>query len=210
MKILYLTNNSISYSLSEWLKKIGEDVFVYDKKLSKSIIFNLKPDFIISYNYGYLIPKDILSLFPKKNVINLHISLLPWNRGSHPNVWSFIDETPKGVSIHLIDEGIDTGDILVQKEVFIDENKHTLESSYKLLHKKIQSLFKDNWYHIKILNIEPKPQQGKGSIHYKKDFEKIKHLLGKEGWNIPILEFKKRVYKWREENGNKIRQKNHF
>ncbi|MCL0081308.1 hypothetical protein M1N64_03665 [Peptococcaceae bacterium] len=42
--------------------------------------------------------------------INLHISFLPWNRGADPNFWSFIENAPVGVSIHYLDEGIDTGD----------------------------------------------------------------------------------------------------
>ncbi|MCL0063328.1 hypothetical protein M1N11_04100 [Peptococcaceae bacterium] len=56
---------------------------------------------------------------------------------------------------------------------------------------------------IKNFELQPVPQEGRGSIHYKKDFEKIKHLLGKEGWNIPILKFKERVDKWRKMNENK-------
>ena len=53
---------------------------------------------------------------------------------------------------------------------------------------------------IKNFELQPVPQEGRGSIHYKKDFEKIKHLLGKEGWNIPN---KERVDKWRKMNENK-------
>ena len=60
-------------------------------------------------------------------------------------MWSFLEDTPKGVTIHYIDEGIDTGDIIVQKEVFIDEDKETLKSSYEILNKEIQALFKENW-----------------------------------------------------------------
>ena len=66
----------------------------------------------------------------------MHISLLPWNRGYHPNIWSFLEDTPKGVTIHYINEGIDTGDIIVQKEIVIDEDKETLKSSYEILHEK--------------------------------------------------------------------------
>ena len=50
-----------------------------------------------------------------KTLINLHISYLPYNRGSYPNYWSFKENTPNGVSIHHIDDGIDTGPVLVQK-----------------------------------------------------------------------------------------------
>ena len=43
----------------------------------------------------------------KRPIVNLHISYLPFNRGSHPNYWSFVENTPKGVSIHEIDEQIE-------------------------------------------------------------------------------------------------------
>ena len=47
------------------------------------------------------------------------MSFLPYNRGSHPNFWSFIDDTPKGITIHEIDEGADTGNIVFQKKILI-------------------------------------------------------------------------------------------
>ena len=186
-----------------WLIEIGEEVFVYSEKLCVEMIKFLNPKIVVSYNYEHLISREVLKFLPKNRFINLHISLLPWNRGAHPNVWSFIDDTPKGVSIHIIDEGIDTGDILIQREIRIDESKHTLKTSYEFLHKEIQQLFKDNWEMIKNFELQPIPQERGGSIHYKKDFEKIKHLLGKEGWNVPILKFKERVKEWREKNENK-------
>jgi len=70
--------------------------------------------------------------------INLHPSLLPWNRGAHSNFWSFLEDTPKGVTIHIIDEGIDTGDILLQKKIKFDQSKETLRSSYGRLQQELQ------------------------------------------------------------------------
>ena len=116
MKILFLSNNEISKPLAEWLKGRA-DVFEYSKRLYIDFLKKKDFDLIISYNYKYIITKDIIAHYPNK-IINLHISYLPWNRGAYPNVWSILKNTPKGVSIHLIDQSIDTGDILFQKEVF--------------------------------------------------------------------------------------------
>lgn len=140
-------------------------------------------DMIISYNYKYLLTSEIIK-YPKYGCINLHISLLPWNRGAHPNVWSFLEDTPKGVTIHYIDEGIDTGKIIIQKEIFIDENKETLQSSYEILHREIQELFKENWKKIKNNELTPKPQVW-GGIHFKKEFVRLE-LFVRKGWDIPI------------------------
>lgn len=123
MKILFLGGN-LSQSLSEWLRKQGEDVLYTEEKVDINFVTKINPDFIISYNYKYIIPSEIVRKFYGK-IINLHISYLPYNRGYYPNVWSFLDNTPKGVTIHLIDEGIDTGDILLQKKFFLTKRmKH--------------------------------------------------------------------------------------
>ena len=94
----------------------------------------------------------------KNNIINLHISLLPWNRGAYPNVWSFLEDTPKGVTIYIIDEGVDTGSILAQEEIYIDENIETLRSSYEKLHREIQALFREKWVEIKNRSVKNIPQ----------------------------------------------------
>ena len=193
MKILFLGGN-LSKELVEWLIKQGEDITYTEKKIDFNFILQSKSEMIISYNYRYIIIKEIIE-FVKRRAINLHISYLPWNKGAYPNVWSFLEDTPKGVTIHIIDEGIDTGPILVQKEILIDENTETLKSSYEKLHKEIQELFKRNWNDIKNGKIKPKSQNLKGSVHYVKDFKKIEHLISDKGWDIPVKEFKNRYKK---------------
>ncbi len=194
MRILFLTNNDIARPLIEWLKKI-EDVVVYSEELDSVFIENLKPDIVISYNYKYLVKEDIVDL---GKIINLHISLLPWNRGVDPNLWSFIENNLKGVSIHYLDEGIDTGAVLLQEEVKFDDDIETLASSYKVLHEKIQQLFRDNWDDIKNNRItamaQPKlPTGGRGNFHRRADSIKIKEVLGERIWSMPVLEVRRRV-----------------
>lgn len=126
------------------------------------------------------------------NIINLHISYLPWNRGSSPNIWSFIDDTPRGVTIHKIDIGLDTGDIIFQKNVSFDENKETLFSSYKKLNEEVVDLLKKHWQEIYKGNYVAVPQKGKGTYHKNRALE---DLLGgtKISYGMTIQEFKKLI-----------------
>ena len=159
MKVLFLGGNELSQELAQWLETVEDEVVFTREAIDLDFLEEIKPDFIVSYNYKHLVPEEVVeAYFPK--IINLHISLLPYNRGYHPNVWSFLEDTPKGVTIHLIDKGVDTGDILLQKEVFIDEDKETLRSSYLKLHREIQLLFKENWELIKTGQITPVTQEG--------------------------------------------------
>ncbi len=197
MRILFLGGN-MAKSLADWLYDNGEDVVYIEDKINIEDIKKINPEFIISYNYKYIIPKGIID-YVKGKAINLHISYLPYNRGSYPNVWSFLEDTPKGVTIHYIDEGIDTGDIIVQKEVFIDEDKETLKSSYEILHREIQELFKKNWDSIKSGKITPRKQTGKGTIHFKREFSIFEPLIIEKGWDTPIKELKEKWKKLKHE-----------
>ena len=78
---------------------------------------NLKPDAIIVVGYGRIIPQWMLDL-PRLGNINLHASLLPKYRGAAPVQWAIArGETVTGVTTMKIDAGLDTGDILQQKEM---------------------------------------------------------------------------------------------
>jgi methionyl-tRNA formyltransferase len=88
----------------------------------------LKPDAIIVVGYGRIIPKWMLDLPPLGN-INLHASLLPKYRGAAPIQWAIArGESVTGVTTMKIDAGLDTGDILMQKQVAIapDDTAETL------------------------------------------------------------------------------------
>lgn len=88
----------------------------------------LKPDAIIVVGYGRIIPQWMLDLPPLGN-INLHASLLPKYRGAAPIQWAIArGETITGVTTMRIDGGLDTGDILLQKEIPIaaDDTADTL------------------------------------------------------------------------------------
>ncbi|QLL29924.1 formyl transferase [Thermosynechococcus sichuanensis E542] len=199
MKVLILSDNNNEYSreLIHWFQGIGEDIFVREDPIDLQTVKELSPDFVISYNYKHIISKDIVACYYPR-IINLHISLLPYNRGCYPNVWSFLENTPKGVTIHLVDENVDTGDILLQKEVFIDEETETLRSSYLKLHREIQQLFKSNWEALKLGQIHPVKQEGGGTRHYKREFiHFVQPLIGEKGWDTPIRELKEKYRTWR-------------
>ncbi len=88
----------------------------------------LKPDAIAVVGYGRIIPQWMLDLPPLGN-INLHASLLPKYRGAAPIQWAIaLGETVTGVTTMKIDAGLDTGDILLQREIPIapDDTAETL------------------------------------------------------------------------------------
>lgn len=183
MKILFL--GPYDSDIIPWIEKQEGRVVVFDKKINLNFVKENKIDFIICYKYRHIIHKDLIFYLNKK-IINLHISFLPWNRGADPNIWSFIDNTPKGVSIHLVNEGLDKGDILVQKEVFFNSNVETLKSSYDKLNGLVKKLFKSNWEKIKSNKIEPIKQKGKGSYHNSIDLLKYKKIISDSGWEMKV------------------------
>ena len=90
-------------------------------------IKSLNPDVICVVAYGKILPKEILDI-PKYGCINVHASLLPKYRGAAPIQWSILNGDKKtGVTTMYMDEGMDTGDIILQKEVEIDEDETTGE-----------------------------------------------------------------------------------
>lgn len=112
--------------------KLGLPVYQPDKIKNneelKSKLKEINPAAIIVVGYGRIIPKWMLDL-PKHGNINLHASLLPKYRGAAPIQWAIAKgETVTGVTTMRINEGLDTGDILLQKEIAIahDDTSVTL------------------------------------------------------------------------------------
>jgi methionyl-tRNA formyltransferase len=189
MRILYL-----GYKNSKILEFLQNkfEVICIDEKLTKEKIDEIEPDNIVVYGYRYILESFIVEKYDKK-IINLHISFLPWNRGAYPNFWSFVDNTPKGVSIHYIDKGIDTGDIILQKEVQISI-RDTLQTSYACLKDEIENLFIQNWEDILYHRLLPiKQTKISGSFHTIRQTKDFMLKYGIDNWDIPLEQLMQKI-----------------
>lgn len=88
-----------------------------------AVIREAKPDMIVVAAFGQILPKEILDM-PKYGCINVHASLLPAYRGAAPIQWAVLDgQKESGVTIMYMNEGLDTGDILLQKRVSLSPDE---------------------------------------------------------------------------------------
>lgn len=98
----------------------------------KETLVQLNPDLFCVVAYGKILPKDILDI-PKLGSINVHGSLLPKYRGAAPIQWAVLNgEKTTGVTTMYMDEGMDTGDIILKREVEIGDDETTGELWKKL------------------------------------------------------------------------------
>lgn len=102
----FMTNKNIPYYYME----NGSD------KPLENWVKNINPDIIVVYSMSQLLKRNIFDI-PKYGTINLHPALLPNYRGPFPDFWMYYNTEKKGgVTVHYIDEGEDTGDIIYQEE----------------------------------------------------------------------------------------------
>jgi methionyl-tRNA formyltransferase len=137
-------------------------------------------DLVISFGFKHLLRKETI-LTAKRKPINLHVSFLPFNRGMHPNFWSHYEDTPSGVSIHEIDEGIDTGNLIFQKEVIFSSYEDTFYKTWNRLKLEIEDLFIENIQALLTGEYESFPQVGDGTFHRESDLPK-----NFKGWHVQI------------------------
>lgn len=116
----------LSYSpVKTWA--VERNVPVLQPKKARSASFieelnGLSPDLIVTAAYGQILPKAVLDI-PPKGCINVHASLLPCYRGAAPIHQAILDGRKRtGVTIMYMDEAMDTGDILLQRAMDIDED----------------------------------------------------------------------------------------
>lgn len=122
----FAKENSLEYSYKDARKHMND----MREKMAEE-----NPDYMISVNYRFIIPKEIFKL--SKYAMNIHGSLLPKYRGRTPHVWSIINgEEYSGITSHIIEETVDTGDIIEQLPVKIDRD----DTGYSLL-KKYEKLY---------------------------------------------------------------------
>jgi methionyl-tRNA formyltransferase len=144
----------------------------------------LQPDLFVVVAYGQILPKSVLNI-PKYGAVNVHASLLPKYRGAAPIAWAILrGEEVTGVTTMVMDEGMDTGDILLQTEVPIDD-----EVTCEILHDRLASLgaqlLSKTLKKMKAGEIRPIPQDHSkatnapplkkedGHIHWEKEAKEI-------------------------------------
>ncbi|MFB3924420.1 MAG: methionyl-tRNA formyltransferase [Syntrophales bacterium] len=206
MRIIYLANNRTGLEVLKYLRgrrekiaglvvhpvqkqKFGKEIIeasglppeaIFDgSRLNEQVVLEkiraLRPDIGISVFFGYMLRQGFLSLLPE-GCINLHPAFLPFNRGAYPNVWSIVDGTPAGVTLHYVDAGVDTGDIIARKEVEA-EPIDTGESLYLKLERESLNLFRRSWPAVKSGRAERIPQsRTEGTIHRVSDVDGLDEI----------------------------------
>jgi methionyl-tRNA formyltransferase len=144
-----------------------------------------RADFLVSHLYLHLVPARVLARFPGR-AVNLHNSFLPYNRGWHAPLFSAIDGTPNGVTIHYMDERFDTGPIIAQHEVPFRPDD-TLRIAWWRLQSELTELFVEQWPAIRAERCEARPQPPGGSYHRRTDRDAVEHLLTR-GNDTPVSE----------------------
>ena len=186
MKILLLS--PYPGKLLPALSKYSDDYAIFDGPISPQDCIDGDFDFLISYGYRYIIKSDVLDLFPLR-AINLHISLLPSCRGAHPVFWAIVDKQPLGVTIHLLDEGLDTGNILFQQvtPLSLDQDE-SFASLYCKQRDAIELLFFNSWKYLRTGECSGWAQQGVPTEHRSQQLNEWLDQMPRQ-WETPIIDF---------------------
>jgi methionyl-tRNA formyltransferase len=129
-------NKEMQHILQALVEGTGVPLFFLDKKNYEEqlteIIMQHQVNAVLLMTFPFLIRKKMLQI-PAKGFINFHYGLLPQCRGPHPIIWHLLNnDKESGVTVHQVDEGIDTGPIIIQEKVQITEN-----DTYGLLQTKL-------------------------------------------------------------------------
>lgn len=190
--VIFLGINDAGMRIYEWLCD-RENVFVHSLLTTEDqlrMIKEVHPDYVISCGYRHIVPEEILAI-PEEGCLNLHPAYLPYNRGANPNVWSIVEGTPAGVTLHWMDDGIDTGDIVARRQVEL-EFSDTGKTLYEKLEDAQVDLFRDKWPDVVAGETETtKQDENAGTYHTTSEFEELCELDPNE--TVRVREFLDRL-----------------
>lgn len=241
MDVLLLANNWPGLQVTEYLRAQGENivglgVHALDKQrltpeivaasgVSPDRIFEgpalrqadtvqrireWNPQIIVGAFWGYILKPEVIDI-PPLGCINMHPGYLPYNRGMNPNVWPIVERTPAGVTIHYVDAGIDTGDIIARREVPILPTD-TGGTLYDRTLVEIVELFKEIWPAIRNGAAPRITQESHLATHHRAvDVDALDHLdldaptTARDILNrIRARSYQDRTYAYFEEDGKRI------
>jgi folate-dependent phosphoribosylglycinamide formyltransferase PurN len=143
MNILILGPESRNKYTIEFFKERGDKFSLTTEPISLGFLRENQIDYLISYGYAPILKTPVTTEY-KNRIINIHPAYLPLGRGIYTNFWSFFEGRPKGVSIHFIDDGIDTGDVIARKLVEFSDGE-TLRTTHEKLDRAVEQLFFEVW-----------------------------------------------------------------
>ena len=169
---VFCTKKNDIYNLVK-ASKLNYKIFK-DEKILKKQLEKIEFDIGILAWWPNILSNKIISL-ANTGFINTHNSYLPNNRGKHPYFWAIIEEVDYGVTIHWVNEGIDTGDIIVQKKIEYtwEDNSETI---YLKSLKELIKLFSISYPSIRNEKIKSTPQHKNGSFHYSSELDKFSQI----------------------------------
>lgn len=129
-------------------------------------------DLILSMHCKQMFPADLVN---RVRCVNVHPGLNPHNRGWYPQVFSIINRLPCGVTIHEMDEELDHGPIIVQRELPI-QPWDTSETAYEKLMVIERELVIDNFVAIRENDYKAVPAPSEGNVNYRRDFDLIRQI----------------------------------
>ncbi len=143
------------------------------------VLRSYQADIFVVAAFGQILSEEILEM-PRYGCVNIHASLLPAYRGAGPIQWAIIDGRKKtGITIMQMDKGLDTGDILLQKEVLIDE-RETGDSLHDKLAVAVAELIVEALSKIEASQVTPRRQNDEESCYAKM----LQKSMGKIDWNM--------------------------
>jgi len=155
---------------------------------SLKLIKGGSPDIIVLAAYGQILSKALLEI-PRLGAVNLHASLLPKYRGAAPVHWAIIKgEKVTGVTTFFMDEGLDTGDMLLQREISIEDEDTAgslqdklAELGAELMLETLEGLEKDTLKRKpqdhKAASYAPKLKKSDGQIDWKRSSRELFNLI---------------------------------
>ena len=185
MKIQILGPEARNKNIIEALSTQHE-LFFTENDVTLNDLKNKGVEFVLSNGYAPILKSPIIEAYTRK-IVNIHPAYLPQGRGIFPNFWCFFEGFPIGATIHYIDEGIDTGEIIFREEVNFDKTE-TLRTTIVQLMRLAEHLFLKNAENIlsgHVTAVEQEQRDNNRFYHTRELSEYFIELLP-NGWDTTI------------------------
>lgn len=160
-----------------------DDVLTFSGPVTASFVHEQGIWAIVSDRNGHILKHDVLEAVEGR-AYNSHPSILPLHRGWQPVFFSIWYQTTVGVSIHQVDAGLDTGQLVYQSEFEISD-RDRLDTVHFRCRLEILKGWVEVWSRIRDGNLQPWAQTGAGSYHSRSKFESLFPKLPL-GWKTPV------------------------